>query len=252
LLIGDDNQSINYLKKHINLFLKKGYAYVDDYKKGDDISQRFRHASEQAAQAGGLNTAAISLFVPVIFQNSVVDEELKDFFSQSKKIMDNIGNIRTIFWQPIVVLENALAADSQNIKQKNCLDMMRIWIKELRENYRGKSNIYHICVISDNVHRISIDLQMQTIFFTAVTISEYANRLCCSDNRQTKIDNPNEVLVFTSKAFTLAEPKKRNFLSKLLSLSKEFLVQKYPSDFEQKLSVKLADEARRLFLERKL
>ena len=133
------------------------------------------------------------------------------------------------------------------LEQKNCLDLVRIWVKELRENYCGDSNIYHICVISDNVHHISVDLQMQTIFFTAISISEYTDKLCCSDNKLVHIDNPNEVLMFTAKAFTLAEPKKMNFLTKILLLSKEFLMQKYSPDFEQKFGRKLADNAREFF-----
>lgn len=247
LLIGDDNQSIQYLKKHISLFLKEGYAYADDYKNGDDIFEHFRNVNEKAAQSGGLRTTATCLFVPVIFQNSVSNKELDEFFLQSKKMMESISNMRTIYWQPIVVLENSLAADRQSVKQKNCLDLVRIWIKELRQNYCGKSNIYHICVISDNVHHVSIDLQMQTIFFAAISISEYADKLCCSDNRFVHIDNQNEVLMFTAKAFTFAKPKKMYFLTKILSLSKEFLIQKYSSDFEQKLGRKLADNAREFF-----
>lgn len=247
LLIGDDNQSIKQLKKHISLFLKEGYAYADDYKNGDDIFEYFRNVNEKVAQAGGLKTTATCLFVPVIFQNSVSNEELNAFFLQSKKMMETISHMLTIDWQPIVVLENALAADRQNVKQKNCLDLVRIWVKELRENYCGDSNIYHICVISDNVHHISVDLQMQTIFFTAISISEYTDKLCCSDNKLVHIDNPNKVLMFTAKAFTLAEPKKMNFLTKILLLSKEFLMQKYSPDFEQKFGRKLADNAREFF-----
>jgi hypothetical protein len=113
--------------------------------------------------------------------------------------------------------------------------MVRNWALEMRKECHGE-NVYHICVLSDNVP-ISKPLQMQTVFFTAVSVANDSYHLNCKMNITGSSEE--SVLAFTAKAFTLTEPKRKNFLSRLYNASKAYLSQDIPEEFEQQFSRKL-------------